>query len=99
MVGEAIDHYRTVVKSDPAFVAARLWFGRPFMQKGMFMEAIEQVEQAVKLSKEGTVSLATLAQAHASAGNKAERHRESSTVCWTGRRNSTSHPTGLRSSK
>ncbi|HVH15515.1 MAG TPA: tetratricopeptide repeat protein [Candidatus Angelobacter sp.] len=72
---DAIDHYRKVVESDPAFVPARLWFGRPFMQKGMFKEAIEQVEQAVKLSKESTVSLATLAQAYASAGNNAEAQK------------------------
>lgn len=72
---KAIDHYRKVVESDPAFVPARLWFGRPFMQKGMFKEAIEQVEQAVKLSKESTVSLATLAQAQASAGNNAEAQK------------------------
>ena len=72
---KAIDHYRSVVESDPAFVPARLWFGRPFMQKGMFKEAIEQVEQAVKLSKESTVSLATVAQAQASAGNNAEAQK------------------------
>ncbi len=65
----AIDQYRKVVESDPSFVPARLWFGRPYMQKGMFKEAIQQSEEAVKLSNEGTVSLATLGQAYASAGN------------------------------
>jgi len=64
----AIDQYRRVVESDPSFVPARLWFGRPYLQKGMFREAIEQVEEAVKLSHETTVSLATLAQALAAAG-------------------------------
>ena len=69
---KAIDHYQHVVESDPAFVPARLWFGRPFLQRGMFKEAIEQVEEGVKLSNESTVSLATLAQAYASAGRTAD---------------------------
>jgi len=68
----AIDQYRKVVESDPAFVPARLWFGRPYMQKGMFKEAIQQSEEAVKLANESTVSLATLGQAYASAGNKGD---------------------------
>jgi len=68
----AIDQYRKVVESDPAFVPARLWFGRPYLQKGMFKEAIQQSEEAVKLANESTVSLATLSQAYASAGNKGD---------------------------
>ena len=68
----AIDQYRKVVESDPAFVPARLWFGRPYLQKGMFKEAIQQSEEAVKLANESTVSLATLGQAYASAGNKGD---------------------------
>src|SRR3989442_6285890 len=45
------------------------------MQKGMFKEAIEQSEQAVRLAKESTVSLATLGQAYASAGMEAEARK------------------------
>jgi TolB-like protein/class 3 adenylate cyclase/Tfp pilus assembly protein PilF len=71
----AIDQYRKVVESDPAFVPARLWFGRPYMQKGMFKEAIQQSEEAVKLANESTVSLATLGQAYASAGNKGDARK------------------------
>jgi TolB-like protein/Tfp pilus assembly protein PilF len=64
---QSIEQYRKTVASDPAFLPARLWFGRPYMQKGMFKEAIEQLDQAVELSKESTVSLAMLGQAYASA--------------------------------
>ncbi len=71
----AIDQYRKVVESDPAFVPARLWFGRPYLQKGMFKEAIQQSEEAVKLANESTVSLATLSQAYASAGNKGDARK------------------------
>lgn len=71
----AIEHYRRVVESDPSFVPARLWFGRPYLQKGMFDQAIEQVKEAVKLSNESTVSLAMLGQAYGAArqGNEARR--------------------------
>ena len=65
---KAIEHYRNVIESDPTFAPARLWFGRPYIQKGMYKEAIEQVEEAVRLTNESTVSLATLAQAYATAG-------------------------------
>ena len=64
----AIEQYRKTVESDPAFIPARLWFGRPYMQKGLFREAIDQLKEAVKLSNESTVSLAMLGQAYASAG-------------------------------
>src|SRR5438034_10394019 len=42
------------------------------MQKGMFKEAIQQSEEAVKLTNESTVSLATLGQAYAYAGNNGD---------------------------
>ena len=71
----AIDQYRKIVESDPAFVPARLWFGRPYMQKGMFKEAIRESREAVKLSNESTVSLATLSQAYASAGQKTDARK------------------------
>ncbi|TMI62291.1 tetratricopeptide repeat protein [Candidatus Bathyarchaeota archaeon] len=68
----SIEQYRKTVDSDPAFIPARLWFGRPYMQKGMFREAIDQLKEAVKLSNESTVSLAMLGQAYASAGQANE---------------------------
>lgn len=68
----SIEQYRKTVESDPAFIPARLWFGRPYMQKGMFKEAISQLREAVKLSNESTVSLAMLGQAYASAGQANE---------------------------
>ncbi len=43
----AIEHYRNVVKLDPTFVQARLWFGRPSFQKRMYKEVIGELEVAV----------------------------------------------------
>jgi len=68
----AIEHYRNVVKLDPTFVQARLWFGRPYLQKQMYKEAIGELEEAVKLSGSSTMSLAMLGQAFAAAGRKGE---------------------------
>ena len=42
------------------------------MQKGMYKEAISELEQAVKLSGGSTISLAMLGQAYASSGMKTE---------------------------
>lgn len=64
----AIAAYAHVLQLDPNFVQARLWFGRPFLQKGLFGEAISELKQAVELSGGSTISLAVLAHAYASAG-------------------------------
>jgi len=58
------------LKLDPNFVQARLWFGRPFLQKGLYKEAIAELTEAAKLSKDSTVALATLGQAYAASGDK-----------------------------
>ena len=68
----AIEHYGALVKHDPNFLQARLWFGRPYLQKGMFKEAISELEEAVRLSSSSTISLAMLGQAYAAAGRKKE---------------------------
>jgi TolB-like protein/class 3 adenylate cyclase/Tfp pilus assembly protein PilF len=68
----AIERYRTALRIDPTFAPAHLWFGRPYLQKGLFAEAIAEVEQAVKLSGGSTISLAVLAHVYASAGMRPE---------------------------
>ncbi len=68
----AIEQYANTVKLDSTFVQARLWFGRPYLQKKMYKEAIAEIEQAVKLSGGSTISLAMLGQAYAAAGKRKE---------------------------
>jgi len=68
----AIEQYRKTVALDPTFVQVHLWFGRPYLQKAMYEEAISELEQAVKLSGASTISLVMLGQAYASSGMKAE---------------------------
>ena len=71
----AIEQYAKAVRIDPTFGPAHLWFGRPYLEKGMFTEAIAEVEQAVASSGGSTISLAVLAHALASAGRPADAKR------------------------
>ncbi len=68
----AIEQYQKTIRLDPTYVQARLWFGRPYLQKGMYKEAIAELEQAVTLSGGSTISLAMLGHARASAGERNE---------------------------
>ena len=68
----AIEQYRNTIKIDPNFIQARLWFGRPYLQKGMHKEAIAELDQAVTLSGGSTISLAMLSHANGTAGSKDE---------------------------
>jgi adenylate cyclase len=69
----AIAQYRKSLEIDPSFAPAHLWFGRPYLQKGLFVEAISELEKAVDLSGGSTISLAVLA--HAYAGKEPEARR------------------------
>ena len=71
----AIEQYRKSLELDPKFVPGHLWFGRPYLQKGMFQEAITEVQEAVRLSSGSTISLAVLGHAFAAAGNRSEAER------------------------
>ncbi|MHB2035428.1 MAG: tetratricopeptide repeat protein [Nitrososphaerales archaeon] len=71
----AIEQYHKALDLDPKFVQAHLWFGRSYLQKGMYDEAINEVKQAVELSRGSTISLAVLGHAYASAGRKNESLR------------------------
>jgi adenylate cyclase len=66
----AIEQYRRTVELDPNFAQAHIWFGRPYLQKGMNMEAIREIQKAVSLTNRSTISLAMLGHAYASAGKR-----------------------------
>ena len=71
----AIEQYQKAIKLDPEFVQARLWFGRPFLQKRMYREAIAELNHAVALSGSSTISLAMLGHAYAASGDKKEAEK------------------------
>jgi len=66
----AIEQYRNTIKLDPNFIQARLWFGRPYLQKRMFKEAMTEITHAVTMSGESTISLAMLGHANGAAGKR-----------------------------
>jgi tetratricopeptide (TPR) repeat protein len=66
----SIEQYRKAVDLDPGFMVTHVWFGRPYLEKSMFTEAISELETAVKLSRESTLALAMLGHGLASAGRK-----------------------------
>ncbi len=68
----AIRQYRKTVEMDPSFMQTHLWFGRPYLEKGLYPEAIGELETAVKLSGESTLALGMLGHGLASAGRKEE---------------------------
>jgi len=47
---KAIEHYRTAVEMDPAFVPVHLVLGQAYAQKQMYQEAIAELQRAVTLS-------------------------------------------------
>jgi tetratricopeptide (TPR) repeat protein len=51
-------------------MATHIWFGRPYLEKGMFAEAIAELETAVRLSGESIIALAMLGHGLASAGRE-----------------------------
>jgi adenylate cyclase len=69
---KAINQYRKTVDLDPSFMLTHIWFGRPYLEKGMFPEAISELETGVRLSGEGTLALGMLGHGLASAGRKEE---------------------------
>jgi TolB-like protein/class 3 adenylate cyclase/Tfp pilus assembly protein PilF len=71
----AIAQYARALQIDPTFGPAHLWFGRPYLQKGMYDQAIYEIRQAVESSGQSTISLAVLAHAYASAGKTAEARK------------------------
>ena len=68
----AIDQYRKMVEMDPGYVQTHIWFGRPYLQKGMNQEALSELETALKLGGEGKQALAWLGHALGATGRKAE---------------------------
>jgi tetratricopeptide (TPR) repeat protein len=71
----SIEQYKKAVDLDPNFALTHIWFGRPYLEKGMYPEAISELETAVRLSGEGTLALAMLGHGLASGGRKEDATR------------------------
>ncbi|HJU42700.1 MAG TPA: tetratricopeptide repeat protein [Vicinamibacterales bacterium] len=72
---EAIAQIKTAVELDPGFAAGRLWLGMPYVQKGMYREAIAEMEQALTLSADSPLMLGPLGHAYAVAGEMSKANQ------------------------
>jgi tetratricopeptide (TPR) repeat protein len=68
---QAIEHYLGVLEMDPGFARAHVTLGSAYVKKGMYAEAIGEIEKAMELSGD-RVKLAALGRAYAAAGRKEE---------------------------
>jgi len=69
---EAIAWYRKGLELDPKVSWCHLWIGQAYVQKGMFKEAIDEINQAVQSSGGDIRMRATLGHALAVAGQREE---------------------------
>jgi tetratricopeptide (TPR) repeat protein len=67
---EAIKHYRKALDLDSNYSWGHLWIGQAYLQKEMYKEAIDEINQAIRLSNGDTRARATLAHAYAVAGRR-----------------------------
>jgi tetratricopeptide (TPR) repeat protein len=72
---QAIDQCRRAIVMDPQFVAAHVFLGRAYEQKGSYAEAITELKQALQLSEGGSSELAALGHAYAQSGDRAEAQK------------------------
>jgi tetratricopeptide (TPR) repeat protein len=71
----AIDQYRAALDMDPNFSSAHLWLAQAYEQKGMFAEAMSELEIGRSLSADSPYALARVAHGHAMSG-KCDEARE-----------------------
>jgi tetratricopeptide (TPR) repeat protein len=67
---EAIEFYRTALEMDQNFFWSHAWIGQARIEQRMFAEAIDEIQQALRISGNNTRVLATLGYAYAVAGQR-----------------------------
>jgi Flp pilus assembly protein TadD len=71
----AIVEFRKAQEMDRTFMVAHLWCGAAYERKGMYAEALTELEEATKLVGRTPFTEAFLAHCHALSGNTAEARR------------------------
>src|SRR2546423_8556723 len=69
---QAIDQLHKTINLNPDFGLAHFYLGRALVQKGMYREAIAEIQKARELSGEDPETIAELGYAYALAGRRAE---------------------------
>ncbi len=69
---QSLEQYRAALDMDPDFGSAHLWRAQVYEQKGLFEQAIEDLNTGMRLSGDSTFALAKFGQGCAMAGRKDE---------------------------
>lgn len=69
---QSLEHYRAALDMDPSFASSHLWLSQVYLQKGMFEQAIGELQAGIRLSNESTFALARLGHGYAVAGQADE---------------------------
>lgn len=69
---QAMEHYRKALELDPNYSWSYLWIGQAALGKGMYTEAIADINKAIALSEGNVRMKATLGYAYAVAGKRGE---------------------------
>ena len=72
---DAIKRYFRMIELDPNFVHARFCLGLAYVQKGMFAEAIDELQTVIAMLGRDPGALAALGYAYGVSGNKGEARR------------------------
>jgi DNA-binding winged helix-turn-helix (wHTH) protein/TolB-like protein/Flp pilus assembly protein TadD len=72
---EAIEHFRRAIELEPNYVWGHIWIAEAYAEKGMYEEAINEVNKALSLSPGNTRALAVLGYVHALAGRRDEARK------------------------
>ncbi len=68
---QAIEQYLKVLEMDPGFARAHVTLGSAYAKKGMYAEAVGEIQKAIEISGD-RMKLAALGRAYAAAGRKEE---------------------------
>src|SRR5260370_39185551 len=68
---QAISQLRNTLEMDPNFALPRMVLGQAYEQKGMYPQAIAELQKAAAVSRDSPPMLGSLGHAYGVAGNKA----------------------------
>ena len=72
---QAIEQLRNTLEMDPSFALPRMILGQAYEQKGLYPQAIGELEQAARISHDSPPMLGALGHVYGVAGKKAEAEK------------------------
>lgn len=71
---QSVEQYRAALDMDLNFSYAHIWLAHVYEQKGLFEEAIAELQTGIRLSSDSTYAMAKLGHGYAVAGKAEEAH-------------------------